>query len=94
VNAIFCRIPLIWVRTVTVASGVTVPSAGMRTWISPMLAVATRHRNRGILAAARLGGRVERRLLLVLQMAHEQDHENEDNRERNQDDPAIEEFFA
>jgi hypothetical protein len=27
---IFCSTPLIWVRTVTLASGVTVPSAGMR----------------------------------------------------------------
>ena len=33
--------PLICVLTVTVASGVTVPSAGMRTWMSPDAAVAT-----------------------------------------------------
>ncbi len=41
VNKIFCMIPLICVRTVTVASGVTVPKAGMRNWISPEAAVAT-----------------------------------------------------
>src|SRR5258708_25718203 len=34
-------IPLICVLTVTVASGVTVPRAGMRSWISPDVTVAT-----------------------------------------------------
>ena len=33
--------PLICVLTVTVASGVTVPSAGIRSWMSPVAAVAT-----------------------------------------------------
>ncbi len=34
-------IPLICVLTVTVASGVTVPRAGIRSWMSPVAAVAT-----------------------------------------------------
>ncbi len=65
--------PLIWVLTVTVASGVTVPSAGIFTWMSPDSGGCHRHGDRTVLPEAPAGGR--RNGLLVAQVHREPDHQ-------------------
>jgi hypothetical protein len=52
------------------------------------------HRNRWILSSALLGGSVHGRLLPVLQVSYEKNRENEEDRERNQSNSTVEEFFA